>query len=239
MINNISPEMIKLLNSGDKKELHAFLKLYARPIYERALAITGNDADAKRVTRRAITETALLAAKGALEDDVDVQLMSLTDACCSEDIFFEKLVDDTMNELGTTVAAPAKPLQTANTANTANTAQDAAQGSAPTAVYAPEKSGDTLFEDSFADMRARGGEKYTGNEVPDLFDESDGEDDGLEDDDDVKKPGPLLVLLIFLLALITVALVWVLLVKLMYIGFIPKFDFGFAQWFNANVFMLY
>lgn len=234
MTNNISPEMIKLLNTGDKKELHAFLKLYARPIYERALAITGNDADAKRVTRRAITETALLAAKGALEGDVDAQLMSLTDACCSEDLFFEKLVDDTMSELGT----PAVPAKTGAVSADATPKHAVAQTEAAPPLYAPVKEEDTPFNDTFADIRARGGEKYGKQELPDLFDEDDENGDAAEDED-VKKPGPLLVVLIFLLSLITVALVWVLLVKLMYIGLIPKFDFGFAQWFNTNVFMLY
>ena len=48
-----------------------------------------------------------------------------------------------------------------------------------------------------------------------------------------------MVVLIFTLSLITIALVWVLLVKLMYVGAIPKFDFGFAEWFNAHMFKLY
>ncbi len=236
MTNNISPEMIKLLNTGDKKELHAFLKLYARPIYERALAITGNDADAKRVTRRTITETALLAAKGALEDDVDEQLMSLTDACCSEDLFFEKLVDDTMNELGT----PAVQAKTGAVSADAPKKHAAAQTEAAPPLYAlPKEEKDKPFTDAFVDIRARGGEKYGKQELPDLFDEDDVENDDAAEDEGVKKPGPLLVVLIFMLSLVTVALVWVLLVKLMYIGLIPKFDFGFAQWFNTNVFMLY
>jgi hypothetical protein len=70
--------------------------------------------------------------------------------------------------------------------------------------------------------------------VPDLF----SEEDELDAEDE-KKPGPLIVVLIFTLALATVALVWVLLVKLMFLGVIPKFDFGFAEWFNTHVFLLY
>lgn len=49
----------------------------------------------------------------------------------------------------------------------------------------------------------------------------------------------LIVLLIFLLAIVTLALVWVLVVKLMYLGILPKADFGFAEWFNAHLFRLY
>ena len=37
MANNITPEMIALLNSGNKAELRAFLKLYTRPVYELSL----------------------------------------------------------------------------------------------------------------------------------------------------------------------------------------------------------
>ena len=49
----------------------------------------------------------------------------------------------------------------------------------------------------------------------------------------------LIVLLIFLLAIVTLALVWVLVVKLMYLGILPKADLGFAEWFNAHLFRLY
>ena len=59
-----------------------------------------------------------------------------------------------------------------------------------------------------------------------------------EDEAD-RKPSVFIVLLIFIMALITLALVWVLVVKLMYMGIIPKADFGFAEWFNANLFRLY
>ena len=72
-------------------------------------------------------------------------------------------------------------------------------------------------------------------EAPDLFAREDDEDE----DEGEKKPSPFIVVLIFALALLTVALVWVLLVKLMHLGLLPKFDFGFGEWFNAHVFLLY
>ena len=68
MANNITPEMIALLNSGNKAELRAFLKLYTRPVYERALAITKSEEDAIRVTRRVTSEVSVLALRGKLED---------------------------------------------------------------------------------------------------------------------------------------------------------------------------
>ena len=90
--------MIALLNSGNKAELRAFLKLYTRPVYERALAITKNEEDAIRVTRRVTSEVSVLALRGKLEEDIDAQLMALTDACCSEDMFFARLVEDTLRD---------------------------------------------------------------------------------------------------------------------------------------------
>lgn len=90
--------MVALLNSGNKAELRAFLKLYTRPVYERALAITKNEADAIRVTRRVTSEISVLALRGKLEEDIDAQLMALTDSCCSEDIFFARLVEDTLRD---------------------------------------------------------------------------------------------------------------------------------------------
>ena len=82
--------------------------------------------------------------------------------------------------------------------------------------------------------------------TPRLFEEDlsenweyeDGYDMDPEDEAD-RKPSVFIVLLIFIMALITLALVWVLVVKLMYMGIIPKADFGFAEWFNANLFRLY
>lgn len=90
--------MIALLNSGNKAELRAFLKLYTRPVYERALAITKSEEDAIRVTRRVTSEVSVLALRGKLEEDIDAQLMALTDACCSEDMFFARLVEDTLRD---------------------------------------------------------------------------------------------------------------------------------------------
>ncbi len=259
MSNAVTPEMIRLLNSGDQRELRAFLTLYAKPVYDRAMAITGNETDARRVTRRVISETALLAVKGALEEDVDAQLMKLTDAFCSEDLFFAKLVDETMQELAVQPALkpdrllprapviapqPDEPLQ--KTAEPSRKfAEPAAKDAEP--APAPKKAALMLDEEPLPDEPAPVGRVmsepprpvYVSDlaptqeaDVPDLFAEEEVELEG-------KKVSPLMVVLIFTLSLVTVALVWVLLVKLMYIGAIPKFDFGFAAWFNEHMFKLY
>lgn len=48
-----------------------------------------------------------------------------------------------------------------------------------------------------------------------------------------------MVLLIFLLVMVVLGLIWMLLVMLMSKGYLPMMDFGFARWFNANIFQLF
>lgn len=260
MANNITPEMVALLNSGNKAELRAFLKLYTRPVYERALAITKNEADAIRVTRRVTSEISVLALRGKLEEDIDAQLMALTDSCCSEDIFFARLVEDTLrdfpddaNETPTLFGKAGKPKWPAKEQKELNTAPKAERSEG---LAEPKQK-----REAAADARIDADDKaynkqsfvYDGKQdgasiksTPRLFEEDisenweyeDGYDMDPEDEAD-RKPSVFIVLLIFIMALITLALVWVLVVKLMYMGIIPKADFGFAEWFNANLFRLY
>lgn len=234
--------MIALLNSGNKAELRAFLKLYTRPVYERALAITKSEEDAIRVTRRVTSEVSVLALRGKLEEDIDAQLMALTDACCSEDMFFARLVEDTLrdypeekNEQPTLFGKAVKPNWPAKQPSVVE------RSSAAMAVSAPKAKAE-----SGPDAAAAGA--YTApaaeSSTPRLFDEDlsldwENEDDIEPEDEADSKPSVLIVLLIFLLAIVTLALVWVLVVKLMYLGILPKADFGFAEWFNAHLFRLY
>lgn len=241
MADNITPEMIALLNSGNKAELRAFLKLYTRPVYERALAITKSEADAIRVTRRVTSEVSVLALRGKLENDIDAQLMALTDACCSEDLFFARLVEDTLrdypddkSEQPTLFAKAGKPHwpskpSAVERGSAAITAEPKAEAPAETIPSSEEQ------------LKTKPIEK---SEAPRLFDEDlsldwDEEDEPEPEDEADNKPSVLIVLLIFLLAILTLALVWVLVVKLMYIGILPKADFGFADWFNTHLFRLY
>ncbi len=242
MANNITPEMIALLNSGNKAELRAFLKLYTRPVYERALAITKSEEDAIRVTRRVTSEVSVLALRGKLEEDIDAQLMALTDACCSEDMFFARLVEDTLrdypeekNEQPTLFGKAVKPNWPAKQPSVVERGSAAITASVPKAKAESEPV-------------AAAASAYTAptaeSSAPRLFDEDlsldwENEDDIEPEDEADSKPSVLIVLLIFLLAIVTLALVWVLVVKLMYLGILPKADFGFAEWFNAHLFRLY
>ena len=89
-------EMIALLNSGDKRELRAFMQLYSKQIYGRALDITHDAAAAKDATRRVLAEVAALASRSELKENIDAQLMALTDQTCSEALFLGGLVDEAL-----------------------------------------------------------------------------------------------------------------------------------------------
>ncbi len=241
MAEKITPEMIALLNSGNKAELRAFLKLYTRPVYERALAITKSEEDAIRVTRRVTSEVSVLALRGKLENNIDAQLMALTDACCSEDMFFARLVEDTLRDypddntdqptLFGKAVRPKWPAKQPSVVERGSAAITASVSNAK-AKHEPIAAAGTAYGASAAEGGA-----------PKLFDEEpslDWGDDELDADDEAdSKPSVLIVLLIFMLAIMTLALVWVLVVKLMYLGILPKADFGFAEWFNAHLFRLY
>lgn len=254
-MEGITPEMIALLNSGDKRELRAFLKLYARPVYERALAITNSEADAIRVTRRVAGEVAVLAVRGKLELDIDAQLMAVTDACCSEDLFFARLVDDTISGMpdlhaGTERTGPirweADGVRPRFDAVETPREAPAYQAAPPVEPYreAPAYQAAPPVEPYREAPAYQAAPNYqaaqTARVVPSLFSEGPEAELALEDEPDAeRKPSVFIVILIFFLSLITLALVWVLVVKLMTIGILPLADFGFAQWFNANIFRLY
>ncbi len=245
-------EMIALLNSGDKRELRAFMQLYSRQIYDRALSITHDAAKAKDAARRVLAEVAALAARGSLKENIDAQLMALTDQICSEAIFLDGLVDDALKADAPAETECEEPCAVAAEQQEAlmEHAEEAQPGGFQfIAEESPEENA-SLEAAAFADDEEEYAAEQVCAEVPDLFD----------DDVDVpRKPrrekpakrraqalseegegaSPLLVIAIILLSFFVVFLVWVLVVKLMTSGILPNYDFGFAQWFNTHVFELY
>lgn len=245
-------EMIALLNSGDKRELRAFMQLYSRQIYDRALSITHDAAKAKDAARRVLAEVAALAARGSLKENIDAQLMALTDQICSEAIFLDGLVDDALKTDAPVETECVEPCAAAAEQQEAlmEHAEEAQPGGFRfIAEESPEENA-SLEAAAFADDEEEYAAEQACAEVPDLFD----------DDVDVpRKPrrekpakrraraladegegaSPLLVIAIILLSFFVVFLVWVLVVKLMTSGILPNYDFGFAQWFNTHVFELY
>jgi len=277
--------LIALLNTGDKRELKAFLKLYSKPVYDRALALTGTPESAYEVTRRVIVEVVHLARRGELREDIDAQLMAITDSICEEERFFASMVDNTVDALipNKTLSndylhytAPAKEswVQTGvqDTRNvyhppappiarqseppapyrgefapTANMHQPPVYGppqSQMNPVYVPQPQSNQDYPPQQQMNQAYAPPVYentaNANESTQHADIGTDIKDILEDEDmPRRKASPFLVILIFFLAAVVVALVWMLIVKLMLtFEWFPKFDFGytFSKWFNVNFF---
>lgn len=384
-------ELIDILNGGNKEELKAFLNLYSKPIYERALALRNDKEEARACAKRTMAQVVRLAKQSRLSYDIDAQLMYITDICCDDAAYEKMLLGDMVEEvlaqsdgeeaaIGTEAqppqaeqAAPAKdtafaaeqprsvepapvivrqrssaeavsatldesedvkpavvpfvpreaaPREAAPTATPldevmklasmetaqelefiapeggeraqrANSAKKAAVKPLPREIEAELESEieDDIFaadeDDTFspaAQRRARREAKKRDKEEKrraakeattdmydlDLPDEEDndelllfGEDgemqgkrkkaraprakrnDFLDDeeeysnDDEEQRVSPGMVVLIFVLAVIVVLFVWILIVKLSTMGVINMSDFGFADWFNKNIFKLY
>ncbi len=87
-------------------------------------------------------------------------------------------------------------------------------------------------------------QQSSSRKIPDLF----GSDEELREIDEKKRrksakkkdDAPVgMVFVIFLLVIVVLGLIWMLLVMLMSKGYLPVMDFGFAEWFNSNVFKLF
>lgn len=258
-------EMIALLNSGDKRELRAFMQLYSKRIYDRAFDITHDPAEAKDATRRVLAEVASLAARGELKENIDAQLMALTDQVCSEALFFSSLVDEALKA----EAAPKAPDTAAQEAPTAAEPRREQQADVLRTAWENAPAEETALEPEaeaadmeMSDTQTPGMDlpsmepdevEELDAEVPNLFD-----DDAdtpptnrrrrekpakryapAQEEDEDETTSPLLVIAIILLSMLVVFLVWILIVKLMASGVLPNFDFGFANWFNTHIFKLY
>ncbi len=215
-------EMIALLNSGDKRELRAFMQLYSRKIYERALDITNDEDAAKDAVRKVLSKVAALAQQGALKENIDVQLMSLTDETCSAPVFADPLPlrrEEVLPAPEAAAAVPAKPAPAAAApAAHAEPAPAQAAPIQPAAVPAKNTAVPLLFAEDEEEVPRRA------VSIP---------------EEEERGASPLLVIGIILLSLVVVFLVWVLVVKMMTTGLIPNYDFGFARWFDSHIFEFY
>lgn len=211
-------EMIALLNSGDKRELRAFMQLYSKKIYERALDITDDEGAAKDAVRKVLSRVAALAQEGALKENIDVQLMSLTDEICSAPVFAEPLAAP---EAPASAPAPAAPVQEVPVP---------AEKPAPVQKIVVKKPAPVQAAPAPVNNTA----------VPLLFEEEDlPRSRAPLAEEEERGASPLLVIGIILLSLVVVFLVWVLVVKMMTTGLIPNYDFGFARWFDSHIFEFY
>lgn len=262
--------MIDRINNGDRDALKQLLTRYTKPIYERALARTKDDARAKEITRDTLSSIVAAAEKGECPADTSAWIMSLVDTRCSDDEL-SAILDDVLSKdpVGWERQEPKKDWQTE--APQASWSGESKIQPAPTQESQPEpepreeaetrsiqppaysepqaqpevpqrqpaqepqkatheRARDVIPEE--APPRAR-----SSRAVPELFD--DGEDDEPRGGRRRRSGGVGMVLLILLLLVLVAALVWMLVVMLMTRGILPMADFGFADWFNTNIFKLY
>ncbi|MBE5784837.1 MAG: hypothetical protein E7330_03470 [Clostridiales bacterium] len=224
-------EMIALLNSGDKRELRAFMQLYSKKIYDRALDITNDEETAKDAVRKVLQKVAALAGEGALKENIDVQLMSLTDEICSAPLFAEPLSVPAPPESAAQESAAAEPIMPEPIVPVPASPEPAEAEPAETEPVQP-----VTYRPKPAPAPAKS------MPVPLLFEEEEERPSRRVaplPEEEERGASPLLVIGIILLSLVVVFLVWVLVVKMMTTGMIPNYDFGFARWFDSHVFEFY
>lgn len=266
--------MIDRINSGDRDALKQLLTRYTKPIYERALARTKDDARAKEITRDTLSSIVAAAEKGECPADTSAWIMSLVDTRCSDDEL-SAILDDVLSKdpVGWERQEPKKDWQTeapqAAWSGESKVQPTPAQEPQPEPEPEPEprKEAETRSiqppAPAYSEPKPRPEVRHQPQEpqkaapdrarndipeeaparvrssraVPELFD--DGEDDEPRGGKRRRSGGVGMVLLILLLLVLVAALVWMLVVMLMTRGVLPMADFGFADWFNTNIFKLY
>ncbi|MDO5112554.1 MAG: hypothetical protein Q4E65_09625 [Clostridia bacterium] len=246
--------MIQEVNQGDQTALRDFLGIYAKHILDRATAQTPDEQHAREATRMTILAITTAAKAGRVP---------------SEPVpWVDKLTDESVARLSMplTPAQPAQPIQPIQPptppAPMAPPVETAWEPAVPMHVEpaldayayapaAPEPAAEPFYAPPAPEQPpvyapARAAQKHAARQVPDLFD---ADADAYAPEEEARPPrrrkknrddAPVgLVFLIFLMVLVVLGLVWMLLVMLMSKGYLPVMDFGFAQWFNANVFVLF
>jgi len=91
--------MVERTNSGDKEALRELMIRCTRPMYDRALEITGDVYAAKDAVRRALRELAEAARHGECPEDVDNWAILLAERSCDEELYYKRLIDGMIAEL--------------------------------------------------------------------------------------------------------------------------------------------
>jgi hypothetical protein len=137
--------MVERTNSGDKEALRELMSRCTRPMYDRALVITGDVYAAKDAVRRALRELAEAQQHGECPEDVDSWAILLAERSCDEELYYKRLIDGMI--AGLPLAAHEKrPLCNDNPARESSPEEDAVSDrtyaipeSVPQAVFAPER----------------------------------------------------------------------------------------------------
>lgn len=91
--------MVERVNRGDKEALRELLSRCTRPMYDRALEITGDSYAAKDATRRALREMADAARRGECPENVEEWALVLAQRCCDEELYYKRLIDSMIDNL--------------------------------------------------------------------------------------------------------------------------------------------
>ncbi len=91
--------MVERTISGDKEALRELMSRCTRPMYDRALEITGDVYAAKDAVRRALRELAEAVRRGECPEDVDTWAILLAQRSCDEELYYKRLIDGMIAEL--------------------------------------------------------------------------------------------------------------------------------------------
>lgn len=235
--------MDETLSRDGREGLRALMERASRPMYVRALQLTGDVRDAKQAVRRALNEAAKAAKSGALPEEAEAWCLQLVERFCDDELYYKRLIDDTMAGLDAPFTAPCAAAEKESVPFAPESAPAYASAAVLPKRAEPRAQAMALAADGDEGMFAAP-KKQREKAVPNLFAEDDEgcdepDDDEYDDDYRQKTGGFGLALLILLLTLISAGLIWIIAVKLKTLGYINISDFGFASWFNENIFMFY
>lgn len=91
--------MLERVNRGDKEALRELMSRCTRPMYDRALEITGDSYAAKDATRRALREMADAARRGECPENTEQWVLELAQRCCDEELYYKRLIDSMIDNL--------------------------------------------------------------------------------------------------------------------------------------------
>ena len=91
--------MVERVNRGDKEALRELMSRCTRPMYDRALEITGDSYAAKDATRRALREMADAARRGECPENIEQWSLALAQRCCDEELYYKRLIDSMIDNL--------------------------------------------------------------------------------------------------------------------------------------------
>ncbi len=129
--------MVERVNRGDKEALRELMSRCTRPMYDRAMELTGDVYAAKDAVRRALREMAEAARRGECPENAEEWAVMLAQRCCDEEMYYKRLIDSMIEGLPLTS-------RTAREDCAAQRSDERPEQAEPLSSYAPER--DPAFE---------------------------------------------------------------------------------------------